>query len=195
MKKAVLLVVLLFTASGSLIFAQTFADDASKWAAGWKYAFSKEGVKGWKPEFTLRYQLGFFVDNITLTGGVRIDDKRTFSAFLGRSRVYVDADPSDAYFLNSGLAFRRYFHMGKKQRFAFYTDLYAGVAWVYKVDGGIITGPEGEYTPETLYTKGDVGPMFGLQAGFRIRCYKNLHIFLGPTIGSDCLGLHLGIGF
>ena len=28
-----------------------------------------------------------------------------------------------------------------------------------------------------------------------VRFYKNLHLFLGPTIATDCLGLHLGIGF
>ena len=28
-----------------------------------------------------------------------------------------------------------------------------------------------------------------------VRCYKNLHLFLGPTIATDCFGLHLGIGF
>jgi hypothetical protein len=28
-----------------------------------------------------------------------------------------------------------------------------------------------------------------------VRCYKNLHLFLGPTIATDCIGAHLGIGF
>ena len=37
------------------------------------------------------------------------------------------------------------------------------------------------------------GVMF--TSGIRVRCYKNLHLFMGPTIATDCIGLHLGIGF
>ena len=43
--------------------------------------------------------------------------------------------------------------------------------------------------------KSDVLFVGGWQPGIRVRCYKNLHIFLGPTLATDCLGLHLGIGF
>lgn len=65
-----------------------------------------------------------------LTGGVRVDEKRSFSLFLGQGDTYVDYAPADLYSIRTG-----------------------------------------------------------------IRCYKNLHLFLGPTIATDCLGLHLGIGF
>ncbi len=34
-----------------------------------------------------------------------------------------------------------------------------------------------------------------LAAMYRIRYYKNLHIFLGPSIATDSLGVHLDIGF
>ena len=51
-------------------------------------------------------------------------------------------------------------------------------------------------TPElTKYTPaGDAELILGLQPGFRVRCYKNFHIFLGPSIATDCIGVHLGIG-
>lgn len=46
--------------------------------------------------------------------------------------------------------------------------------------------------------KENVGDMIfigGWQPGIRVRCYKNLHLFIGPTIDTECLGAHLGIGF
>ena len=43
--------------------------------------------------------------------------------------------------------------------------------------------------------KGDVQFYLSWQPGIRVRCYKNLHIFLGPTLSTHCLGVHLGIGF
>lgn len=46
--------------------------------------------------------------------------------------------------------------------------------------------------------KENVGDMIfigGWQPGIRVRCYKNLHLFIGPTLAAECLGAHLGIGF
>ena len=60
------LAVLIFSAGIS--YAQdTTADDLSLWANEWKYAFSKEGVKEWKPEFTLRYYTGLITTGPMLT--------------------------------------------------------------------------------------------------------------------------------
>lgn len=33
------------------------------------------------------------------------------------------------------------------------------------------------------------------QPGIRFRFWKNLHLFLGPTISTNTIGIHLGVGF
>ena len=56
---------------------------------------------------------------------------------------------------------------------------------------GLVTG-KSELIEESA---GDVILIGGWQPGVRVRCYKNLHLFLGPTIASDCFGFHVGVGF
>ena len=121
----IFLAVLIFSA-GSSYAQETTADDLSGWANEWKYAFSKEGVKEWKPEFTLRYYSGLTTSGPMLTGGVKVDEKRTFAMFVGQGDTYLDYAPGDLYFISTGLSFRRYWHLGKRKIFAFYSDLYAG---------------------------------------------------------------------
>ena len=87
-------------------------------------------------------------------------------------------------------------HFGRRKIFAFYSDLYAGAAWIYGIDGKYHSNLETGEQREVI--NGDVGDVLfvgGWQPGIRVRFYKNLHLFLGPTIATDCLGLHLGIGF
>ena len=172
------------------------ADDLSGWANEWKHAFSEEGFKEWKPEFTLRFYTGLTTTGPMLTGGVKVDEKRTFALFLGQGDTYLDYAPADLYFISTGLSFRRYWHLGKRKIFAFYSDLYAGAGWIYKIDGkyhgNAETGEQWEVIDDNV---GDVLFVGGWQPGIRVRCYKNLHVFLGPTIATDCLGIHLGIGF
>lgn len=177
------LAILLLAATGS--FAQeTFTDDVNKWANEWKYAFSKDGRKNWQSEFTIRYRMGIYTDGPMATAGIRVDEKRTIGIFAGLEEVWDDATPANIYSARLGVAFRRYWHLGKRKIFAFYSDLYAGAGYIYKVTSS-----------ETYHDKGDVLFVGGWQPGIRVRCYKNLHIFLGPTLATDCLGLHLGIGF
>lgn len=33
------------------------------------------------------------------------------------------------------------------------------------------------------------------QPGIRFRFWRNVHLFLGPTISTNTIGLHLGVGF
>ena len=42
-----------------------------------KESFSAEGRKNWKPEVTVRGNLGIYAGGFAVTGGVRIDEKRT----------------------------------------------------------------------------------------------------------------------
>lgn len=183
--------------SAGISYAQdTTADDLSLWANEWKYAFSKEGVKEWKPELTLRYYTGLVTTGPMLTGGVKVDEKRTFALFVGQGDTYLDYAPGHRYSISAGLNFRRYWHLGKRKIFAFYSDLYAGAGWIYKIKGKYYGNAEtGEQWEAIDDNVGDVLFVGGWQPGIRVRCYRNLHIFLGPTIATDCLGLHLGIGF
>lgn len=73
--------------------AQTMADDARSWTEGWKYAFSQEGRQNWKPEFTARLYAGFVTEGLAITGGVRIDDKRTFGLMVWQGKTWIDAAP------------------------------------------------------------------------------------------------------
>jgi hypothetical protein len=195
MKRILIILSVLLIGSGSAS-AQTFADDAGKWANEWKHAFSSEGVKEWKPEFTIRYYAGFVTNGPMVTGGVRVDEKRSFALFLSQGDTYIDHAPGDIYSISSGLNFRRYWHLGARKTFAIYSDIYAGASWVYKVNGkyhlNTETGEQWEIIDDNV---GDVNFFGGWQPGIRVRCYRNLHIFLGPTIATDCLGFHLGIGF
>ena len=63
----------------------------------------------------------------------------------------------------------------------------AGARFINKVDG--------YYRPEDKHPNpGDIEFALSWQPGIRIRFYRNIHVFLGPTLG-DSIGLHLGLGF
>lgn len=176
--------------------AQTMADDAITWAEGWKYAFSQEGRQNWKPEFTARLYAGFVTEGAAVTGGVRIDDKRTIGLMVWQGKTWIDAAPASVYSISIGLYMRRYFHFGQKDIVALYCDFAVGAGYVYKMDGGYMTNAEtGESVKTTDYNKGDVLFAATLQPGVRFRFWKNLHLFLGPTVSTNTVGLHLGVGF
>lgn len=176
--------------------AQTMADDAITWAEGWKYAFSQEGRQNWKPEFTARLYAGFVTEGAAVTGGVRIDDKRTIGLMVWQGKTWIDAAPASVYSISTGLYMRRYFHFGQKDIVALYCDFAVGAGYVYKMDGGYMTNAEtGESVKTTDYNKGDVLFAATLQPGVRFRFWKNLHLFLGPTVSTNTVGLHLGVGF
>ncbi len=196
MKRILTILSVLLLACGTVHAQETMAEDAPDWANEWKYAFSKEGIKEWKPEFTARFYAGLVTDGPMVTGGVRVDEKRSFALFAGLGDTYIDAAPGYIYTFRAGLNFRRYWHLGRRKIFAFYSDLYAGAAWIYGIDGKYHSNLETGEQREVI--NGDVGDVLfvgGWQPGIRVRFYKNLHLFLGPTIATDCLGLHLGIGF
>jgi len=176
--------------------AQTMADDTKTWADGWKYAFSAEGRKAWKPEFTARLYAGFVTEGPAVTAGVRIDDKRTMGLMVWQGNTYIDAAPADIYSVSAGLYMRRYFHIGKKGIVALYSDFAVGAGYIYKVDGKYWVNTEtGEKTKRVDETPGDVEFAATWQPGIRFRFWRNVHLFLGPTISTNTVGLHLGVGF
>ncbi len=192
----IFITVIICCMSAVSVKAQEFDDDFKGWVAEWKYSFSKEGIEKWKPEFTARYGLGIYAWEVCVTAGVRVDEKRTFGFMVEHHSNYLDYAPGNLYSMSTELFMRRYFHIGPKKRFAFYNDLSLGVGWIYKVTGKYRTNPETlereEIIPED---PGKVYFAFGWQPGFRVRIYKNLHIFLGGTMSTGCIGGHIGIGF
>ena len=176
--------------------AQTMADDIKVWAEDWKYAFSAEGRQAWKPEFTARVYAGFVTEGPAITGGVRVDDKRTLGLMVWQGKTYIDAAPGDVYNVSAGLYMRRYFHLGKKDIVALYSDFAIGAGYVYKVNGKYWENTEtGEKTEMIEDSPGDIIFAATWQPGIRFRFWRNVHLFLGPTISTNTVGLHLGVGF
>ncbi len=176
--------------------AQTMADDAKVWAADWKHAFSAEGRQAWKPEFTARVYAGFVTEGPAVTGGVRIDDKRTLGLMVWEGDTRIDAAPASVHSISTGMYMRRYFHLGKKDIVALYSDFAIGTGYIYRIDGGYMTNVE---TGETVRTydqnsEGDILFAATWQPGIRFRFWKNLHLFLGLTISTNTIGIHLGVG-
>jgi len=162
----------------------------------WKESFSYEGRKAWKPEFTVRCYAGFVTEGPSITGGIRIDDKRTLGLMLSQGNTYIDAAPGNILSVSAGLYMRRYFHLGSKDIVAFYSDLSVGAGYVYEVRGKYWTNYEtGEKYERIDDSQGDILFVAAWQPGVRFRFWRNLHLFLGPTISTNTIGLHLGIGF
>ena len=91
-----------------------------------KESFSAQGRENWESEFTVRGNLGIYAGGFAVTGGVRIDEKRTLGLMLGSHEVFYNAEPATVKYLNTSLYFRRYFHLGERKRCAFYSDLFVG---------------------------------------------------------------------
>lgn len=197
MKKSLLFLITILFSSAALNAQETMAEDIRSWAGQWQHAFSKEGVKSWKPEFTLRATATFGSMGPILSGGARIDEKRTLGLMLGYGDTYIDAAPGHTYSINAGLFLRRYFHLGPKRILSFYSDLYVGGGYIYKIEGKEIrVDPSTGHTWETIdESVGDILPIAGWQPGIRVRIIHNVHIFIGPTIATNRVGFHLGFGF
>ena len=164
-----------------------------------KESFSDEGRKNWKSEVTVRGNLGIYAGGFAVTGGVSIDEKRTLGLMVGKnSNTYtVTHGYTDVNSFSAALYGRRYFHLGERKIFSFYSDLALGAAFVTDLEGAYWVDPvDGVTKKEDIsVNKGDVQFYLSWQPGVRVRFFDNVHLFLGPTLSSHCLGVHLGIGF
>ncbi len=195
---AVMLLLIMGLAAPGRVAAQTMVEDMQSCFERWRYRFSEQGRKVWKPEFTVRYYAGFVTEGPFITAGVRLDGKRTLGAALWKGYTYVDAVPGHYDSIFTGLYTRRYFRLGKRDIIAFYSDLTFGGGYIYNVSGGWIyedpvTGLT--YEDRMPVEKGELYLALAWQPGIRLRFGRNIHIFLGPTISNYTLGLHLGFGF
>ena len=181
-------------AAPQVLAQETMADAIKAGFEKTKYTFSAEGRKAWKPEFTLREYSGLVTSGPFVTGGVRINGRRTLGLALWQGETYIDAVPGNFYTVFAGLYTRRYFHLGKRDIVAFYSDLTFGGGYIYKIEGGCYDIDTGEVYREMDEKPGDMYVAFSWQPGIRFRIWRNIHIFLGPTIGTYSLGVHLGFG-
>ncbi|MBQ6604278.1 MAG: hypothetical protein IIX17_01595 [Tidjanibacter sp.] len=153
----------------------------------WKYAFSEEGKQHWKPEFTARAFLGPYEGGLAVTGGVRVDNKRTLGGRITISESGSTLMPSE-YFITLSANYRKYLHFGPREIISLYSDFHAGLGIIYKTDKAI--------DPEIEPAKpGSMGPILGVQPGIRLRLVENIHLFAGVSLSNLHVGLHLGVGF
>ena len=183
----------------SAIAASLLLASSSLSAQTFKESFSAEGRENWKPEFTVRGKLGIYAGGpVVVTGGVRIDEKRTLGLMVGKNvNVYtIIHGYADVNSFSAALYGRSYFHIGKRKIFSLYSDLALGAAVVTDIEGAYWVDLEDGTTmkDDIDVEKGDVQPYFSWQPGVRVRFYKNIHLFLGPTLSTHCLGVHLGLG-
>lgn len=159
-----------------------------------RYDFSAEGIRQWRPEVSLRYNMTMYTSGPSLGVGARIDEKRTLGLMFAIGDTYIDSAPGDVYRFYTGLYARRYFPLGGGGRFSLYSDITLGCGYVYKVDGKYRTssGVREEVVSES---KGDVDFIIGWHGGVCLRAWRSLHFFIGPTVAVDAIGLHLGVGF
>lgn len=167
-------------------------------AKTFKESFSAEGRKNWESEITVRGNLGIYAGGFAVTGGVRIDEKRTLGLMVGKNvNVYtVMHGYADVNSFSASLYGRRYLHMGERKIFSLYSDLALGAAVITDmVDAYWVDPIDGTAKKEVSVDKGDVQFYVSWQPGVKVRFFDNVHLFLGPTLSSHCLGVHLGLGF
>lgn len=189
-----LLIPLLICFSCVAAGAQTTTDDFSSMIDKWKYTFSSEGRKEWRPEFTIRTYGGLVTGGQAVTGGLRINQNLTLGLMAWRGRSYIDAVPAHVYNVSAGVYMRNYLHLGKHDIIALYNDIALGAEYIYKVDGKYWYR-DGEQVEMVEHSPGDWNFAGTWQPGLRIRFLKSLHLFLGPTLSTNTVGAHLGLGF
>lgn len=183
----------------SAIIASLLLASSNISAQTFKESFSAEGRENWKPEFTVRGNLGFYAAGFAVTGGVRIDEKRTLGLMVGKNEnVYtVTHGYTDVNSFSAALYGRRYLHLGERKIFSFYNDLALGAAVVTDIEGAYwVDTTDGTTKKDDISVdKGEVQFYLSWQPGVRVRFFGNVHLFLGPTLSTHCLGVHLGLGF
>ena len=152
---------------------------------------SAEGRKGWKPEFSFRFNLMPFNGMVDLTGGIRTSQNKVFGLGVGLSETFYDAIPAKARRVNVYLYHRHYIPFDKRRRVSLYSDIMGGGSCVYKLNGSF-----DERHPAPV-EKGKVYLWLSWQPGLSIRMWGKSNFFLGPTLvysrSGFAYGLHAGI--
>ena len=142
-----------------------------------------ENADYWLPrkEIGVRYSFSNDRNGHEITLGYRIDDNWTAGISISdpKYRIGAGTESTEQRFDRTGfgasLYGRRYFHLGTKDKWAIYIDGYIGADFLKDNSGN----------PSSLFTA-------KLEPGIRYRFFNNHQIFFGPSIGTHCLGFHLG---
>ena len=155
---------------------------------GFLEAFTKEGVKAWRPEVTVRQvaTLGYCPELVSV--GVRLNKKIALGLGAGYNNF------RNSYSIPFHLYKRTYFPIGTKDRFSFCSDVILGYEYNYKVYGL-------DYdTGATTAQRGTDNIWLSWQPGIALRLIGKSNLFLGPAVYLSLkelilpsIGLHLGL--
>ena len=105
----------------SAIIASLLLASSNISAQTFKESFSAEGRKNWESEVTVRGNLGIYAGGFAVTGGVRIDEKRTLGLMVGKNENVYTITPgyTNVNSFSAALYGRRYLHLGERKIFSF----------------------------------------------------------------------------
>ena len=93
-----------------------------------KAHLSKEGRKGWKPEFSLRANAELLDGSLILTGGVRTSQNKVFGLGIGWGQRFFIFGPDHftGQRFNIVAYHRHYIPLGHRKIFSLYSDILLG---------------------------------------------------------------------
>ena len=163
-----------------------------------KAHLSKEGRKGWKPEFSLRANAEFLDGSLILTGGIRTSQNKVFGLGAGWGQTFFIFGP-EAHItgqrFNIVAYHRHYIPLGHRKNFSLYSDILLGARCVYKMsdyymENGVVRSPGAE--PEFPVLPGDWKFWGSWQPGIAFHLWGKSNFFIGLSIGPT-IGAHAGI--
>ncbi|MGM9788614.1 MAG: hypothetical protein ACI3ZF_06950 [Candidatus Cryptobacteroides sp.] len=148
-----------------------------------------ENADYWLPrkEIGVRYTFSSIRAGHEITLGYRIDDNWTAGLSLSDPKYRADGVVTKKGF-GASLYGRRYFHLGSADKWAIYCDAYLGADFLKASEGlDPSSSSAGSSTARSVLFTAKLEP------GIRYRFFNNHQIFLGPSIGTNCIGFHLGL--
>ena len=163
-----------------------------------KAHLSKEGRKGWKPEFSLRANAEFLDGSLILTGGVRTSQNKVFGLGIGWGQTFFIFGPEAHHTgqrFNIVAYHRHYIPLGHRKNFSLYSDIMLGAFCVYQMSdyylkNGVVRRPGAE--PEFPILPGDWKFWGSWQPGIAFHLWGKSNFFIGLSIGPT-IGAHVGI--
>ena len=161
-----------------------------------KAHLSKEGRKGWKPEFSLRANAELLDGSLILTGGVRTSQNKVFGLGIGWGQRFFIFGPDHftGQRFNIVAYHRHYIPLGHRKIFSLYSDILLGARCVYKMsdyymENGVVRSPGAE--PEFPVLPGDWKFWGSWQPGIAFHLRGKSNFFIGLSIGPT-MGAHAG---
>jgi len=163
-----------------------------------KAHLSKEGRKGWKPEFSLRANAELFDCSAILTGGIRTSQNKVFGLGMGCGQRFFIFGPEShptGQRINFVTYHRHYIPLGHRKNFSLYSDIMLGARYIYKMNDaymekGVVLSPGTE--PDYPVLPGDWAFWISWQPGIAFHLWGQSNFFFGLSIGPT-IGAHAGI--